>query len=227
MKRFSKSHWLPIALIFAISGACTFNAYDYPAPVPTLTYTSPLTATPTFASSSTVTSTPTATYTPSITFTPSVTLTPSKTFTSSKTTTNTFTPSKTATSTRTATFSRTPTNTRTLTLSSVDKTLTLYARRAIGTVIAYNSSATVRHAGYTKTASTYNAAATEQRASFNNTSTALWAMPSGGGSSGSSSGGYRTGARCRDGSRSNATGRGACSWHGGVSCWYYSDGTCR
>ena len=30
---------------------------------------------------------------------------------------------------------------------------------------------------------------------------------------------YRTGAICRDGSRSYATGRGACSWHGGVSYW--------
>lgn len=29
----------------------------------------------------------------------------------------------------------------------------------------------------------------------------------------------RVGARCRDGSRSNATGRGACSHHGGVSQW--------
>lgn len=38
---------------------------------------------------------------------------------------------------------------------------------------------------------------------------------------------FRIGARCADGWRSNATGRGACSWHGGVSCWRYSDGTCR
>lgn len=42
----------------------------------------------------------------------------------------------------------------------------------------------------------------------------------------STSAGYRSGARCKDGSHSNATGRGACSWHGGVSCWYNSDGTC-
>lgn len=40
-------------------------------------------------------------------------------------------------------------------------------------------------------------------------------------------GGVRVGARCRDGSSSSATGRGACSHHGGVSCWRYSDGTCR
>ena len=38
---------------------------------------------------------------------------------------------------------------------------------------------------------------------------------------------FRIGARCADGWRSEATGRGACSWHGGVSCWRYSDGTCR
>jgi|SRR5699024_6231438 len=30
---------------------------------------------------------------------------------------------------------------------------------------------------------------------------------------------YRTGARCEDGSHSNATGRGACSHHGGVDYW--------
>jgi hypothetical protein len=34
---------------------------------------------------------------------------------------------------------------------------------------------------------------------------------------------YRTGARCRDGWRSDATGRGACSWHGGVAEWLYAD----
>lgn len=33
--------------------------------------------------------------------------------------------------------------------------------------------------------------------------------------------GGRTGAICKDGSRSNATGRGACSHHGGVSRWLY------
>jgi hypothetical protein len=33
---------------------------------------------------------------------------------------------------------------------------------------------------------------------------------------------YRTGAICRDGSRSLATGRGACSWHGGVARWVHS-----
>ena len=37
---------------------------------------------------------------------------------------------------------------------------------------------------------------------------------------------YRIGARCRDGSLSSATGSGACSHHGGVSCWRYNDGTC-
>ncbi|NQT84227.1 DUF3761 domain-containing protein [bacterium] len=35
--------------------------------------------------------------------------------------------------------------------------------------------------------------------------------------------GRRTGAICRDGSRSYATGRGACSWHGGVARWLYSE----
>lgn len=30
---------------------------------------------------------------------------------------------------------------------------------------------------------------------------------------------YRVGAFCRDGTRSSATGRGACSWHGGVNQW--------
>lgn len=30
---------------------------------------------------------------------------------------------------------------------------------------------------------------------------------------------YRTGAMCKDGTRSSATGRGACSHHGGVSYW--------
>ncbi len=37
---------------------------------------------------------------------------------------------------------------------------------------------------------------------------------------------YRVGAVCRDGSLSTATGSGACSSHGGVSCWRYSDGSC-
>jgi len=32
---------------------------------------------------------------------------------------------------------------------------------------------------------------------------------------------YRVGAICRDGTRSSATGRGACSHHGGVSRWLY------
>jgi hypothetical protein len=36
-----------------------------------------------------------------------------------------------------------------------------------------------------------------------------------------SSSGARTGATCNDGSRSNATGRGACSHHGGVAYWLY------
>jgi hypothetical protein len=34
---------------------------------------------------------------------------------------------------------------------------------------------------------------------------------------------YRIGARCRDGWRSDATGSGACSWHGGVAEWLYAD----
>ncbi len=34
---------------------------------------------------------------------------------------------------------------------------------------------------------------------------------------------YRTGAICRDGWESSATGRGACSHHGGVSEWLYGD----
>jgi len=41
-------------------------------------------------------------------------------------------------------------------------------------------------------------------------------------SRGYSSGGNRIGAICRDGWRSNATGRGACSHHGGVSYWLYN-----
>ena len=41
-----------------------------------------------------------------------------------------------------------------------------------------------------------------------------------------SSGRVRTGALCDDGTTSGATGRGACSHHGGVRCWYYSDGSC-
>jgi hypothetical protein len=36
----------------------------------------------------------------------------------------------------------------------------------------------------------------------------------------------RTGATCNDGTSSTATGSGACSKHGGVRCWNYSDGTC-
>ena len=36
-----------------------------------------------------------------------------------------------------------------------------------------------------------------------------------------SSGGGRTGAMCRDGWVSSATGSGACSWHGGVDYWLY------
>jgi hypothetical protein len=37
---------------------------------------------------------------------------------------------------------------------------------------------------------------------------------------------HRVGATCNDGTSSKATGSGACSHHGGVSCWQYSDGTC-
>jgi hypothetical protein len=36
----------------------------------------------------------------------------------------------------------------------------------------------------------------------------------------------RVGALCNDGTSSTATGSGACSHHGGVKCWKYSDGTC-
>ena len=36
----------------------------------------------------------------------------------------------------------------------------------------------------------------------------------------------RVGARCNDGTSSSATGSGACSSHGGVRCWRYSDGAC-
>jgi predicted phage tail protein len=36
----------------------------------------------------------------------------------------------------------------------------------------------------------------------------------------------RIGAICNDGTQSSATGSGACSSHGGVSCWRYSDGSC-
>jgi hypothetical protein len=38
---------------------------------------------------------------------------------------------------------------------------------------------------------------------------------------------YRVGAICADGWQSGATGSGACSHHGGVMCWLYSDGSCR
>ena len=38
---------------------------------------------------------------------------------------------------------------------------------------------------------------------------------------------HRIGAICRDGTESGATGRGACSRHGGVRCWKLSDGTCH
>jgi hypothetical protein len=37
---------------------------------------------------------------------------------------------------------------------------------------------------------------------------------------------HRVGAICNDKTSSTATGRGACSHHGGVNCWQYSDGTC-
>jgi len=40
------------------------------------------------------------------------------------------------------------------------------------------------------------------------------------------SGRHRVGAVCNDGTTSSATGSGACSHHGDVSCWQYSDGTC-
>lgn len=35
-------------------------------------------------------------------------------------------------------------------------------------------------------------------------------------------GSYRIGAECWDGTYSSATGRGACSWHGGVKRWIYN-----
>jgi hypothetical protein len=37
---------------------------------------------------------------------------------------------------------------------------------------------------------------------------------------------HRTGAVCNDGTTNRAIGSGACSHHGGVLCWQYSDGTC-
>jgi hypothetical protein len=37
---------------------------------------------------------------------------------------------------------------------------------------------------------------------------------------------HRVGAVCNDSTDSSATGSGACSHHGGVHCWQYSDGTC-
>jgi hypothetical protein len=37
---------------------------------------------------------------------------------------------------------------------------------------------------------------------------------------------HRIGAVCNDKTNSTATGSGACSHHGGVNCWQYSDGTC-
>jgi hypothetical protein len=46
------------------------------------------------------------------------------------------------------------------------------------------------------------------------------------GGSAAQSGRHRIGAMCNDGTASKATGSGACSHHGGVSCWLYSDGTC-
>jgi hypothetical protein len=36
---------------------------------------------------------------------------------------------------------------------------------------------------------------------------------------------YRIGAICSDGWESSATGRGACSWHGGVKEWLYETET--
>jgi hypothetical protein len=36
---------------------------------------------------------------------------------------------------------------------------------------------------------------------------------------------HRVGARCCDGTNSKATGRGACSHHGGVKYWIYNDGS--
>ena len=36
---------------------------------------------------------------------------------------------------------------------------------------------------------------------------------------------HRVGAKCCDGTNSRATGRGACSHHGGVKYWKLSDGT--
>ncbi len=41
-----------------------------------------------------------------------------------------------------------------------------------------------------------------------------------------SPGRVRVGATCNDGTPSTATGSGACSSHGGVRCWRYSDGSC-
>jgi hypothetical protein len=38
---------------------------------------------------------------------------------------------------------------------------------------------------------------------------------------------HRVGAVCKDGTTSSATGKGACSHHGGVKCWQFSDGTCH
>jgi hypothetical protein len=35
------------------------------------------------------------------------------------------------------------------------------------------------------------------------------------------------GAVCQDGTETSATGRLACSHHGGVKCWKYADGTCE
>lgn len=39
--------------------------------------------------------------------------------------------------------------------------------------------------------------------------------------------GGRTGALCRDGSQSFAIGSGACSWHGGVAAWRFTESRSR
>lgn len=62
-------------------------------------------------------------------------------------------------------------------------------------------------------------AVTRVRAAAAATETALWAPPPP--PAGGSGSGGRVGAICRDGTRSYATGRGACSHHGGVDHWLY------
>lgn len=88
-----------------------------------------------------------------------------------------------------------------------------------GTTIHYTERPT--YTAPSNNSSSANNSSSGSSSSGSSSSNSTGGSYNGGSSSTNSSSGVRTGAVCKDGTRSSATGRGACSHHGGVSYWLY------